>query len=121
MHCVESANQIRAFLTQQLDSAKPDGSLSTSIRAMRAACRRFIESAGPYGRNFHHRDYGYGQADLFSLALGDLRTSMGVHIAVLAYAFDLEVDEELSSILPPQPQDDDGDLDWLPGFERQQP
>ncbi|MFG3419779.1 DUF6650 family protein [Micromonospora sp. NPDC048063] len=115
-HCISSALQIRAFLTEQLVLVKPKSDLFENLRAMRAACRRFIEAAGPNGS---YLSYGerYGQADPFSLALGGLRSMMGIHIAILAQAYDLEVDEELASILPPQPQDDDGDLGWLPGFD----
>lgn len=114
-HCIRSAIEIRAFLTEQLSLVKTGSALFEAIRSMRAACRKFVEEAGPYGRYFH-RSERYGQADPFSLALGDLRTIMGIHIAVLAQAFDLEVDEEVASILPPQPQEDDGNLDWIPGF-----
>lgn len=116
IHCIRSAIEIRRFLTQQLDSAKPGNDLSNSIRTMRAACRKFVDAAGPDGRDFiQHDRYG---VDPFSIALGDLRTTMGMHIALLSHIFDLEIEDDLASILPPDPRDDDGRNEWLPGHWR---
>jgi hypothetical protein len=56
MHCVDSAIGIRNFLTQELTNAKPGKSLEASLRAIRAACRKFIEAAGPNARNFMYQD-----------------------------------------------------------------
>lgn len=50
---------------------------------MRAACRKFIDAGGPYGRDFVRAHSPY-QADGFSLALGDLRTSMGYQLAAIS-------------------------------------
>jgi hypothetical protein len=111
IYCIQSAIEIRNYLTRLLDDAKPGKELANSIRVMRAACRRFVENGGPNAENYVIRFTG----DPFGLALGDLRTMVGVHVAQLSYAFDLEVEEDLASILPPNPDDDDGDIGWLPG------
>lgn len=112
-HCVQSALQIRALMTDQITRAKPGNELETCLRAMRAACRRFVEAGGPEGRNFVER-YGAG-VDVFSLALGDMRTAVGVQVGLITTAFDLPLEPELASIIPPG--DDDGqDLTWIPGF-----
>ncbi len=75
---------------------------------MRAACRKFIETAGPNGRNFHGPHSGYG-ADRFGLALGDLRTAVGMQVALIASQHKIPVERELRQMLPPE---DDGDADW---------
>ncbi|MFB9832670.1 DUF6650 family protein [Actinoallomurus acaciae] len=113
MHCVTSALQIRAFLTQQIEAARPGKTLEGVLRSMRAACRQFVDRAGPEAANFRHRDPNPHTVDPLSLALGDLRTVMGLAIATMAEKFDLPVEEDLAAILPPT---DDGDSSWIPGF-----
>jgi hypothetical protein len=79
---------------------------------MRATCRKFVEAAGLYGRNFSSsQPY---EAGLFGLALGDLRTSVGIQVYLIAEAYKLTIDAELATILPPQDIDDDPS--WLIGF-----
>jgi hypothetical protein len=74
---------------------------------MRAAARRFVDSAGPdYRKWFDHGRRPFG-VDPFSLALGDFRALMGVHVALLAKRYDLEVEDGLTSILPPTPKSRD--------------
>ena len=36
----------------------------------------------------------------FFVALGELRATFGIHIAALAYQFDIDVESDLASILP---------------------
>jgi hypothetical protein len=69
MHCADSATQIRNFLTKELTNAKPGKSLEASLRAIRTACRNFVEAAGPDARNFRYQNGP--QTDRFSLALGE--------------------------------------------------
>jgi hypothetical protein len=109
-HCVQSAIETKSYLTELISKAAPGDNLENSLRAMRAACRKFVEAAGPDARNFYE---GRFRHSLLGLALGDLRTLMGVQIALIAKHFDLTVEPELAAILPPE---DDGDLAWLPGF-----
>lgn len=42
-HCASSVIELRRYLTSEIQ-ALPDGELSSSLRAMRAACRKFLES-----------------------------------------------------------------------------
>jgi hypothetical protein len=69
------------------------------LRAMQAACRKFLdENQSPSA--------GYGgpyQAQLYC-TLGELRALLGIHIARIAFAYDLEVDACLEDILPPEPE-----------------
>ena len=110
IHCVQSANEIRHFLTGQISPAR-SSDLVESLRAMRAASRRFVDAAGPNARNFRSDWQG---SNRFALALGDLRTLMGVQIARLAKQYDLAIEDDLAGILPPP---DEEDLAWMPGFD----
>jgi hypothetical protein len=104
MYCVKSANEIRHFLTDELSHAKAGKSLAQSLRAMRAALRAFVDAAGRDGRNFtYHRGL---MTDEFSLALGELRSLVGLQVAVIADQYDIEVEDGLAQILPPAVDDD---------------
>ena len=46
---------------------------------------------------------GAHQAQLYC-TLGELRALFGIHIARIAFAYDLEVDACLGDILPPEPE-----------------
>lgn len=113
-HCVQSALEIRAMLTQEINAARPGKTLEQVLKVMRAACRRFVDAAGPNAENFFCEPRPY-EANSFGLALGDLRTSIGLQVALMADMFGLTVDETLVPILPP----DDDDASWIPGFDIQ--
>lgn len=114
MHCVRSAIEIRQFLTNELTRAKPGRSLAESVRAMRTAMRAFVEAAGPDARNFRY--HGGHQTDRFSLALGELRSHVGLHLAVIADQYGIEVEPNLAQILPPDVAADN-DPSIVPGWE----
>jgi len=114
MHCVDSAIGIRNFLTHEIANARPGKSLEASLRAIRAACRNFVEAAGPNARNFRYEDGP--RTDRFSLALGELHTLVGLHLAVIADQYGLEVEEDLRQILPPDVSVDN-DPSIIPGWE----
>jgi hypothetical protein len=110
-HCVESAIEIRRFLTQQLGQGGIARELGDSLRAMRASCRQFIDIMQRLER---HRGRGTTPYDwAFNQALGELRAAIGFHVAVIAVNFDLPVEEPLASALPPapEPRDDDPEDD----------
>jgi len=110
--CVRSAIEIRKFLTDELTRAKPGRSLSDSVRAMRVATRAFLNAAGPDARNFRY--HGGAQTDEFSLALGEPRSLVGLHVALISGQYGIEVEPGLAQILPPEVEDDPS---FLPGFE----
>ena len=109
-YCLSSVNDIRHFLTAQINAARSED-LRASLRAMRAAGRKFVDAAGPDARNF---EPGWPSSNAFSLALGDLRTLMGVQIARIATQYDLDIEDDLATILPPHDEDDPS---WIPGFQ----
>lgn len=113
-HCVLSALDIRVFLTEQITRSKPGKDLEACLRAMRAACRQFVERGGPDGQSFsYHRGFG---VDPFSIALGDLRTTVGWQLALILDQYPMDVEPDLAGILPPA-DNDAQDLSWLPGLE----
>lgn len=114
LHCVQSANEIRHFLTAQLNEAKAGHSLAQSLRAMRVALRAFVDAAGPDAEYFKWHDPT--QTDTFSRALGELQTLIGLHVAVIADQYGIEVEDDLARILPPTEHGDD-DLSFIPGFD----
>lgn len=113
-HCVASALEIRAFLTDQITSAEPGKELEVSLRAMRASARRFVDAGGPHGRDFV-QSHSMFQTDRFSLALGDLRTAIGYQLAVILSQYPMPIEEQLASILPAA-DEDGGDLSWIADF-----
>ena len=108
-HCVASALECRAFLTSRIAATSPGRPLEATLKAMRAAFRQFVERAGPHGQNFRYRG-SLHEADPFSLALGDVRSQVGEQLARIAWRYDIEIDDELARILPP---DDDSAPSWL--------
>lgn len=113
--CVRLAIEIRRFLYDEIARAKPGKSLEQSMRAMRAAMRAFIDAAGPNAVNFRYHN-GH-LADSFSLALGELRSLIGLHLAVIADQYGIDMEDELEQILPPDIAVD-RDLSFIPGFNK---
>lgn len=99
-HCVQSVLDIRRFLTDKI-GATQDKNLQDSLRAMRASCRKFLDTVGAdddivkYG---HH--HGHWASWTFNGALGELRGVFGIHVAKTAAMFGLDVEEGLAKILP---------------------
>jgi hypothetical protein len=107
-YCVASVIEIRQFLTDQLGAGGIAKELAASLRAMRAACRKFLDDLGVLSgrlddleaRRWHGR-YGHGLDDyLLNQALGALRGVFGVHVGQLAVRYGIDVEDGLASILP---------------------
>ena len=102
-HCIQSVIEIRHFLTEELGSSDPDNELSNSLRAMRAASRKFLDTVNPGQGKSHYVGYQSHFDDwVFNSALGELRGVFGVHIAQIAAQHGLDVEDDLASILPGQ-------------------
>jgi hypothetical protein len=100
-HCVESILHIRCLLTKEISSAKSASPLQKHLRAMRAACRKFLDSIGERHEGVVMRAQHGGWASwVFISALGELRGTFGHHIAALASAYGLDVEDQLATILP---------------------
>ena len=101
-HCVESVLQIRQFLTSKIGETPEDKELSKSLRAMRAACRKFLnETSDPKGDIIRHGfQMGHFASWKFISALGELRGVFGIHIAKIAVAYGVDIEKDLASIIP---------------------
>ncbi len=102
-HCVQSIVQIRHLLTAELAELDAKSELGASIRAMRAACRKFLNQvqADDLDRIVHFATQRGNFASWhFMSALGELRGVFGLHIAKLAAGYGLDVEDDLSAILP---------------------
>ncbi|HET7833963.1 MAG TPA: DUF6650 family protein [Gallionella sp.] len=101
-HCVESVLRIREFLTKELSALNPEGELALSLRAMRAACRKFLTTVEADDRRIIQfgASHGHYASWIFNGAVGELRGVFGIHIARLAASHGLDVEGELATILP---------------------
>lgn len=101
-HCVESITEIRRLLSSELGGLEEGSPLASSLRAMRAACRKFLDHVDTHGPNAvrHAWHHGHWASWEFNAALGELRGVFGVHIAQIAALYRLQVETELASILP---------------------
>ena len=91
----QSILEIRKELTDLLKNLNDDTNISPHLRAMRAACRKYLNYIGdPNRRGFYSRDY-----EVFA-ALGELRAVFGIHIGQLAVKYGVDIEDELASILP---------------------
>ena len=101
---VSSLCQIREKTNETLGALPDDSNASGPIKAIRAACRRFLD--GPRVRfHYEHHMFRHGMAggDIdsgFFVALGELRATVGMRVAILAATYGLNLDDELVSILP---------------------
>jgi hypothetical protein len=101
-HCVHSVIEIRHFLTAELGKLDVNSAFSESLRAMRAACRKFLDRVGADGQEvtLYARHRGHWASWTFYSALGELRGTFGIHLARIAAQFQLDVEDRLASILP---------------------
>jgi hypothetical protein len=108
-HCIQSVIEIRHFLTDELGRSGGESDLAQSVRAMRAACRKFLGAVGRDADIAHfggHR--GHWASWEFNGALGELRGLVGLHVARLATEYGLAVEDGLAQILPGGSDGDDG-------------
>jgi hypothetical protein len=96
-HCALSVLDIREALTQELGNLEPGIEIADTLRALRAACRKFLTAMGSEdgaGRPRYRDDRD------FLTALGEFRAVVGVHTAIIAAKFGVPVEGELASTLP---------------------
>lgn len=102
LYVVDSILEIRQRLTEDLEKISRSSVLGESISGMRASCRKFLTETQDDPRRMRHwRMEGH-----IWQALGELRAIFGLHIARIACAYDLEVEEQLETILPAEYEKD---------------
>jgi hypothetical protein len=100
-HGVQSVLEIRHLLTSELQSLEAGTELADSLRAMRAACRKCMNTVGARSEIIVFGAHlGHWASWEFNGALGELRAVFGVHLVRLAAAYGLDVEGDLSTILP---------------------
>lgn len=94
-----SAQSIREHATKALAQLAEGSKVAGPIRLIRAACRRYLEHSQQYP-NIAALDAAAGNAAPWLISLGELRAAVGYNIGTLAVALDLDIEEELASIIP---------------------
>jgi hypothetical protein len=108
-HCVDSILETRKFLTDTIGNLPEKSELASHLRAIRAACRQFLDTVGDPSHPGRPRRFHSPFETEFFQALGQLRAIAGIHIGALAVMFGLPVEGQLSEILPPPVAEGDDD------------
>lgn len=101
-NCVKSIQEIRGLLTEELEQLLVGSKLEPSLQAMRSACRSFLDELKQHNipTSSSVDSLAPDQTSHFHIALGKLRATFGLHIALLAAQYKLDVHDDLASILP---------------------
>lgn len=101
-HCIVSIIQIRRFLEEELYNLDESSTLASSLRAMKAACTKFIGAIQSGKESSGHNLVSSQNTNChFNSAIGELRGVFGIHIAQIAVQHGVDVESQLSIILPP--------------------
>lgn len=100
-HCVTSANRAREQIGVHLDNPETGTELARRLQLLQRLFRDFVDEVGPDGGNWNRRRSPIG-TDPLSMALGRLRGLVGLQIGELAADYNLDVSEELATIVPDQ-------------------
>ena len=99
--CIDSVIEIRNYLTAQLENVDDKSNLNSYIRAMRSSCNKFLSKC-PDREDFRYRACMNGNIDnwIFTSAIGELRGVFGVMIGQIAKAYGVDIEDDLSQIIP---------------------
>ncbi|MCL4552573.1 MAG: hypothetical protein M1305_03315 [Candidatus Marsarchaeota archaeon] len=99
-YCEESVQQIRGYLTEELQRIPADKDLAKCLRAMRKASREFITSVQTRDAIMFANQYNHWASWHFYTALGKLRGVFGVYVSRLAAQYGLDIEDSLAAIIP---------------------
>jgi hypothetical protein len=101
-HCIQSVLNIREYLSEKIEALPPESPLIFVLKHLRASCRKFLVTIEPYQKELDNfpDDVPNEVKFIFSTALGELRASFGIAIALFSEKFDIEINDDFSSILP---------------------
>lgn len=108
-HCVQSVVRIREYLTNELARLDSKDGIAEIFRAMRSACRKFLNTAQTEEDSKFIRfanSPGHYASWEFNQALGELRGIFGIHITRIAAQYGLDVEDDLAKILPDPDKED---------------
>jgi hypothetical protein len=100
---VLSVEEMRGFFHERLQFAnRQESALANHLRAMRSACRKFLDAAGGDSGKIIISDSFHGGPDAwkFFTALGELRSTIGVTLGLLMANYDLRCEPDLARLLP---------------------
>ena len=100
--CVKSVTGIREKLTVEISRLDVESKLALQLRGIRSACRKFLDIPHPSST-----EPRYVTRSRFYAKLGELRAAIGLHVAVIAVMYGLDVEGDLAEVLPAS---DTGDL-----------
>lgn len=103
-----SVLEMRGELTNVLKDCPEDENITGPIRAMRAACRKFLDKTGPPGRRERRQHFMRYEAGIWE-ALGELRAIFGLHLARLCAAYGVDAEPDLASIFPEPDEETEGE------------
>jgi hypothetical protein len=95
-YVMDSIIEIRQRLTKDLEKVSRSSVLGESLSAIRASCRKFLTETQDDPKHRHH----WRMEGLIWQALGELRAICDLHIARIACAYDLTIEEQFMPILP---------------------
>jgi len=108
-YVVDSILETRRRFTDDLEQLDRTSPLAQSLIAMRSACRKFLDEVNGIDIEFmlpRHRIWDKDERQFF-IALGELRSILGIHIAQIAVRYGIDVEETLASIFPALPDPDE--------------
>jgi hypothetical protein len=88
----KSVFAIRSELTAALKRLPENSEATPCFKAMRAACREYLDNARPSGFS--------GGPFSFMTELGKLRAIIGIQVSYLAVKYGIDVDGELMRVIP---------------------
>jgi hypothetical protein len=99
-HCYLSALEIRKTLTDQLADVSEGSDLFKHLIGIRAACRTFLDRSPSSESRFDLHDRYSMHSNQFFIALGELRATVGYHVALMAVKWEINVEKDLARVLP---------------------
>jgi hypothetical protein len=110
-YCTRSILQIRHFLTSKIGILPEGSDLRKSLKAMRAACRKFLNiTEGENEGNIikFASNQGHWASWIFNSAVGELRGVFGIYLAKTAVSHGIDIENELATILPEEDHEELG-------------
>lgn len=70
------------------------------LRAIRAACRKFLDDTASGNHRIMMPHWHGGFESDFLIDLGEMRSTIGLHVAAIAVMYGLDVEGGLADVLP---------------------
>lgn len=101
-YCVESVCRIREYLTSEMQQINSDSNLFSYMKAMRIACRKFLNRCSSKDDRFldEARYNGNFSSWVFGSALGEMRGTFGNMVAQISAAYGIDIEDDLATIIP---------------------